>query len=815
MTSYLKPSDLSGGDLLGLGKPDFPSGQAPSDIFTKPKSGGGLGGGGSLAGQRARDDAKKTQEAKDWNEATAGIDPPPQQATRSSGIKPRLARVRFLGKDHRVGDMVGVACDTLDGATAQGVVFTVLGKDAKGEWADRDRVTGQKASQGSGAEMLLNKPYDQGDNTPITFKVKATHQGAETVESAPITAEPEEDFDGILYYSPKREAYLLLESQDEALPFLEKMQQMHDLNEARLSAWREPDLQKRNVWLEEVEKKTDAMFGGKANVKADKAFEELIQVQGNKAWGKSHEWAYLPDEQSQKGRWVEKKAPEVVKKLEKVRQKVIKQSNKRSQARYAEQKQKGQQQSQNQAKKNESDDSKAPIWKGSLKAQLFEKEIEPYKYWEWAAYHKKKDFLKKADGSDNPYFDFSGEAAVMRFIAGWSGPEIDFKPHKGTLTLGASGAVSFAVREGKLSGSVSWPSEKGVNMLGFLGEIKHKESFIEKGRGVFMRLHLSGVASYFEGVSIKGALAFPKIDFSKANVKKEDKGSDATASKRKNEVGAKASIHGLVGAQAKVEGSLAVQWHMAGASKFDTLAEVKGEAAGTSGFAAKFEMEIAYSNGKFIFKASAGLAKGLGGEGGYSYEVGFDEGVVLIGYLLDSVNWHYIKAIQIEAFNAYTDYTFAMMVEGVDAVKENATDAVARVENFTGWFSKEATRKMTSIKSYIRSFADKVHLMRRSSPEALGRALNVLMRTREDDDFEHILYILKFAQSDHKLRWIVREIPQVALPPETAPNYESEKERLYQEGKKMLFVFGMGDGTPKAKPNENYLSKLQVILGAP
>jgi hypothetical protein len=211
---------------------------------------------------------------------------PRTEPTSTTKKKPRLARVRFLGKDHAVGDKVGVACDTLDGATPEGVKFLVLAKDSKGQWVEGDWVTGAKAAQGSEGEVLLNKPKDQGDDVAITFKVKASHQGADAIESEPITAKPEEEFKGALFFSLQRQEYLLLQSQDEAKPYLDKMATIQELTELRQAAWNEKEPSKRESLLKEAAEKTESALDGKTMADPNKAFEDLIEVNGKPDWGK-------------------------------------------------------------------------------------------------------------------------------------------------------------------------------------------------------------------------------------------------------------------------------------------------------------------------------------------------------------------------------------------------------------------------------------------------------------------------------------------------------------------------------------------------
>jgi hypothetical protein len=83
-----------------MGKPGAgsPGSASTSDIFaTSGKGGmGGGGGGGGNAGQRARDEAKRRQEEKEWESAKANLGehaPEPVEDPKDAWQRPSIARV--------------------------------------------------------------------------------------------------------------------------------------------------------------------------------------------------------------------------------------------------------------------------------------------------------------------------------------------------------------------------------------------------------------------------------------------------------------------------------------------------------------------------------------------------------------------------------------------------------------------------------------------------------------------------------------------------------------------------------------------------
>ncbi len=798
-------------------------GSAPSsDVFVK--SGGG-GGGGSRAGQRAREDAKRRQEEKEWDDAKSATsqsssEPEP---TATAKKKPRLARLRFLGEDHAVGDKVGVACDTLDGATPEGVKFLVLAKDSKGQWVEGDWVTGTKATQGSEGDVLLNKPYDQGDNTPITFKVKASHQGADPIESDPITAKPEEEFEGMLFFSLQRQEYLLLQSQDEAKPYLDKIEAVQQLIELRQQAWQTQEPAKRESLLKEAADKTELALDGKTMADPNKAFEDLIKVNGKADWGTTREWCYLPAEYSKKGReknpalWVKKKDGKVVAILEKIRKSEIKGRNAKSQS-AKKQDAKNQKRAKSIEDSDESEGDKAkdgkpnkPIWNGSLKTSLFAEEIKPGKPWEWVGHSSKKDFREKdgeskeaAQKRNDPktkQFSATGEAAFIRMMAGWTGPELEVDPLKRKASIGMSGQASFAIAEGKVETSFCWPSEQGYNLLSCLPEVKNQESFLKQGRSAYIRLKGNCDTSYFMGVSVKAALTFPDIDFSKqAN------------GKRKNDVGASAEVGAMVGGQVKNEGGIAVEWSPKEPRDFSPLGKAGYEGSVISGAAAKASFKIGYIEGRFQFGVSVGLAKGFGFSGGWSVELGLEPAVQLIGHLLRTVNYHFVADISIEAFSVYTSYCVAQMTKGVEETRKDFQKAMKDLSDVKQWVARVTVNDVNAIKANVHKFFGMMNYMGNSNPESLGAVLNVIMKTREETDFERILWVLQNAESEHKLRWIVREVSQIDVGKDTDPEYEMKKAKALKRGRQMLMDFGEGVGFEKAKKKDPFCDKLVEIF---
>ena len=71
-----------------------------------------------------------------------------------------------------------------------------------------------------------------------------------------------------------------------------------------------------------------------------------------------------------------------------------------------------------------------------------------------------------------------------------------------------------------------------------------------------------------------------------------------------------------------------------------------------------------------------------------------------------------------------------------------------------------------------------------SPPETLGRLIQTIMSTAEEDDFSAIIKILESAQSEHELKWILRNVV------ENSGKTDAEKGEAIQEGIRKVLVFG-------------------------
>ncbi len=433
----------------------------------------------------------------------------------------------------------------------------------------------------------------------------------------------EDDFDGCIFYSPRNEEYLMLEVQEDFNAFSTHVNKSQALRGKTAEAWKQSDSKARTQELEKVRKEWEALFEGKPGGDVEKGLDELLTVQKNPRWGQPTDFVHVPAAWRQDGRkipgkWVKASDQSLQKRLDKL------------------------------LKRNKSDGEDKSLWKGKLKAKLFESEPVVGGVWKWP---------RKSDQKTNPndVFQFTPEAALGRYALGYSGKaEFDLKDKK--ISLQASGDASFALFEGKLSGKIFLPQREGLDLLPTLCNPKAQNSCRENNGQCLVRICIDGKAGLFVGLSANGCISFPAVDLS------QDKKSDNQESKSKSETSAKADVHAVAGVQGTAGITFSAQWSPDAHQEFADLAEIEGELKGTAGAAADLSFHVSYSAGRFRFHFAWSLAWGLGGGSGLTWEVDAKQGCEFLGHLLYSVDSHYVKEID-DAFTAYKNYSFALVAE--------------------------------------------------------------------------------------------------------------------------------------------------------
>ena len=112
--------------------------------------------------------------------------------------------------------------------------------------------------------------------------------------------------------------------------------------------------------------------------------------------------------------------------------------------------------------------------------------------------------------------------------------------------------------------------------------------------------------------------------------------------------------------------------------------------------------------------------------------------------------------------------------------------------------------------------------------EALGQALLTLIRSREQDEFRSIFWILHSSarqgasvktdpSANHKLKWTLRAVTDIDIPEKDGPETEAKKDEALMLGIKKIEEFGRGtgyfetDGSP-AKRSVSFLEIFYTLL---
>ena len=175
--------------------------------------------------------------------------------------------------------------------------------------------------------------------------------------------------------------------------------------------------------------------------------------------------------------------------------------------------------------------------------------------------------------------------------------------------------------------------------------------------------------------------------------------------------------------------------------EFKDLGKSGLQGEGSAGLVGNAKFKIEYKGGKFHATAGMGLAVGLGCGGCFSFELDVEEGCAMMGFLLNSVDFHFVGEIEKSAFKAYESFTFTVMTEGREVVDETLDWARDAVEQFSVWAGKIGKR-IGSIKQSIGNISTSYGTLSKYPPETLGKSIRTVMRVWEDGDEDVIMGIL-------------------------------------------------------------------------
>jgi len=499
----------------------------------------------------------------------------------------------------------------------------------------------------------------------------------------------------------------------------------------------------------ELEKKVNEKFKDLTK-NPSQAIQELLLVKKNKRWGKLSKRVYIRPYQTRngivKGHFRRNSDTHVKKAL----QKWLKQNG------------------ENKKKEFEID--------AKLKAMIWESDsIE--KNWPW-----KFKTIENADKSgidtNAGYFSIAYEAQFLRFLAG-ANTSSEFDLKQMTIKLTASANASYSLAEGTFSGKWSLPDKDGFDIFEYLLLSKNaKDTLIKKNYKCMFRFTLEARAKCFVGVNITAAVALPCIDLSKK---------DKIESGKNKTVSAGIDTSGFAGAS--VDGKLIsiVEWSKDLSTSFKELAEFSAMGGGRAGVGGEVKFEVKYENGKFRIETGIMAVVGIGGKCGGAFELNVNEGVALIAHLFDSVNFHYMKAVANEAFDAYVNTTLERYLF-LGAVTEKF------LKGFKLWIKEVSDKEYKETKQTIRKTIQDSSKFKISPPETLGQLLQTIVKVPEEDDFEAILKVLRSAEGrddeGHKLKWIIRSFHDPELSKKKEKTGDEESKFALEEGIRKLMEFG-------------------------
>jgi hypothetical protein len=534
-----------------------------------------------------------------------------------------LSNPRWIGTRGEYGESA-IACVDAEAppTAATRVIFKAWAEWGRGQRMELPDGEGHIAKAGGEVRVgfVLETPYENGARVAACrYRFTAKHSLSGLVTSGPLPAGPaaQPPFEGLIYYCPAREEYLLLPAEDDARKLLAESQRIDGLRDRAMQAWENPDPGRRSADLRDLDKESEALFGGTGNGRAKTALLELIKVGGNRRWGDAAAWTRVRAHERNGGAtcvdayWRKAADKQVRKELDRL---LSPAGGKRL----------------------------SPFLKSRFKAHLFGTEPKAGDLWHWAPRQEGTSKGGTSAPGGPSRFTFTPEAALGRYFAGWNGGEASYEPGKKQLRVGLAGSASFAVFEGKVTLAVELPDPGGLNLLSWLGAVKFRDAYLaDPRRACQLKLRVAGSLSAFVGGTAQGALSltggFAKIPEARAG----------------------AEAYAFAGEQARAECEGSLQWAAARTGPFAALATLTGGLGASAGIGGEAGFRVEYQDGVFRFKMGAALCLGLGLKESSLIEADVREGWAMLGHLCDCVDFHFVAVIAKEAFAAYRDYAFA------------------------------------------------------------------------------------------------------------------------------------------------------------
>lgn len=373
-------------------------------------------------------------------------------------------------------------------------------------------------------------------------------------------------------------------------------------------------------------------------------------------------------------------------------------------------------------------------------------------------------FIERQKGDLEKYFDLdstdpkrrvdlSAEAQLMRYSAG-AGLEVNFSPFKGNLhdkrdknwvdrakrgiksgEFGIKGSAhaSFAVAEGKVRTEVYLPHFAGYHVRPTIGDQTFEMGYmrfygdlvLSGGAGASVAIETDIAVSYTGGK--QGIRGIPPANRNNPGVKVR--------------AGADAGLDAFIGIRAAIDVQAEIQWLNPEGDESDgkpvtvkpgdaigeykTIGKIGYGAGASAGAGIKGAFKIGIEKGNFVIKAKAGLCWGLGAEGSFSGEVGYEtivEFFKFVSYQLKRADYHKIGDFMEDlAYKYYCQIYYLVVAKGgdlrdyVDKVGtdirdeynefkerlDNAIDSGSKeVEDFLNRMSKQLNQKAGSWFTY-------------------------------------------------------------------------------------------------------------------
>ncbi|MGL1903010.1 MAG: hypothetical protein OCC49_12800 [Fibrobacterales bacterium] len=369
-------------------------------------------------------------------------------------------------------------------------------------------------------------------------------------------------------------------------------------------------------------------------------------------------------------------------------------------------------------------------------------------------------------GKDNEHFDAGYEYAVMRAaVTAEVGAEFDPKEMK--LSVSAKGEATASLIEGKVYFNVSFPDEKGFNLIDTLHKAlddSYKEkgtydpdkskNFVKRDETLYLLIKLE--ASLYGFVGANAAISLPDVNLNFANVTStDDKPKGRLASGDAPKACATVGVEAFAGAQGTIDFTTQLNWSKTLGGTFKNICKAGGALTGRAGIGVQAFAKFSYENGKIVFTAKANLVVGLGGGGALIYELNFNEGIKMISHLMRCFNYHNAFEIADDLFELYLKAIF-IQVYGLAKGVELVVDTVE--EWFDDLFDSDLNER-------IQKLTTTPIILHQAPPEILGPIIGEIInrKAHSSQDYENILSMLEQSKAglipgtkNHELGWIIR-----------------------------------------------------------